>query len=148
MEITSGAPSALFPASYFHNFRLRRKLRGIICVINLLCFTKMFTNSTIFTWRHLPLQQTMLTGLKTFWLIYSHHWRDFYSLVEIILHFFYGKHVLFLEIKIFIGEIIRHLALDHTVIFSGYKLPWVPKSNNLSKFHDDHHRLFNKFKLT
>jgi len=36
------------------------------------------------------------------------------------------------------------VTLGIQVNHSGYKLPWVPKGNNSSKFHDDHHRLFNK----
>ena len=32
----------------------------------------------------------------------------------------------------------------HDNTLSGYKLPWVPNHSNGAKFHDDHHRLFNK----
>ena len=35
-------------------------------------------------------------------------------------------------------------CIDISTILSGYKLPWVPSHSNGAKFHDDHHRLFNK----
>ena len=43
-----------------------------------------------------------------------------------------------------LGYKVYYFILNTSFYLSGYKLPWVPKGNNSSKFHDDHHRLFNK----
>ena len=43
--------------------------------------------------------------------------------------------VLLWQMCLILGRINNH---------SVYELPWFPKWNNSAKFHDDHHRLFNK----